>query len=507
MKIDEINTELELRIAYLCAHHDDFLFEVASEFRPGLLENMAIERVVLLAIKYYEKFHAAPREKLQEWVNNASGLNQIPETLLPDINLVIQSFRTQKEPEDLEYDINESFRYFTRQSINLVTEEAKALSDAGRLDDAVKMLTEAMPIRRKRLTGGDILQADDTDIDDLFNDSEERLITLDGHLGKIMNNTLVRHGFVSFFGRNKVGKSHFLIHLARKARNQGRRVIFISTGDMTCRQCERRILQGDGRTTTVPEYVKNQRMPFLDCKKNQNGTCFKREGSGSCLDEFNELDPVIRDKDYQVCTACNDCELTVSYRKIQREALTAEKARELRDAWRQTGNPGVLHVEAFSSGNLTCSGLNSAISKICKKYKWNHPDVVVIDYADIMANEAQDERASVNKRWKFLRAVADEFKCLVVTATQANSSSFDFEDLTLRAFSEDRRKLDHVTGFFAINQRPEERREDVWRIAALNKREHPFDEIDHAKCYGCLALGSPHMVSHHVVSLPPKPVK
>ena len=71
----------------------------------------------------------------------------------------------------------------------------------------------------------------------------------------------------------------------------------------------------------------------------------------------------------------------------------------------------------------------------------------MIDYADIMADEGKDERASVNKRWKYLRGLADKHKCLIVTATQANSSSFDFEDLTLRAFSEDRRKLDHVTAF------------------------------------------------------------
>ena len=59
------------------------------------------------------------------------------------------------------------------------------------------------------------------------------------------------------------------------------------------------------------------------------------------------------------------------------------------------------------------------------------PDVVVIDYADIMADEGKDERASVNKRWKYLRGLADTHKCLIVTATQANSSSFDLSILFL----------------------------------------------------------------------------
>jgi hypothetical protein len=187
--------------------------------------------------------------------------------------------------------------------------------------------------------------------------------------------------------------------------------------------------------------------------------------------------------------------------------LNSETVKRLRDKWSEIEDRGTLHVEAFTSGNLTCSVLSSTISKICKKYGWDSPDVVVIDYADIMADEGKDERASVNKRWKYLRGLADKHKCLIVTATQANSSSFDFEDLTLRAFSEDRRKLDHVTAFFAINQRPEERQQDIWRIAALNKREHPFNEAHQAACYGCLALGVPHIVSHHKFSAPPKPSK
>ncbi len=507
MELTEINSDLELRIAYLCVFHADFLFEVASEYEVGLLEKTAIEKVVTLAIKYYEKYHDAPGLRFQEWVNNAAGLNQINENLLPEINAVIKSFANQTEPENLEYEISETFRYLTRQHVHLVSDEAINLADKGKIEEAVKLLSDVRPVQRKRLTGGDVLSADDAELIELFDDSEERLIRLDGQLGKLMNNTLVRHGFISFFGRNKVGKSHFLIYLARRARNQGRKVIFISTGDMTRRQCERRILQGDGRTSSNAAYIKNQRRPYLDCKKNQNGTCFKRDGSGDCLDEFNEIDPMIKDENYEICTKCDECELTVSYRRESNPPLTLRMAQQLRDLWAKQNRKGVLHVEAFTSGNLTCAGLNSAIAKICKKYKWSHPDVVVIDYADIMASEARDERASVNARWKFLRSMSDEWKCLLITATQANASSFDFEDLTLRAFSEDRRKLDHVTAFYAINQRPEERREDVWRIAALNKREHPFDETSQAKCCGCLALGSPHIVSYFVRSYPPKPPK
>ena len=80
-----------------------------------------------------------------------------------------------------------------------------------------------------------------------------------------------------------------------------------------------------------------------------------------------------------------------------------------------------------------------------------------------------------------------------------------FEDLTMQANSEDKRKLDHVTAYIAINQTPEERKENIWRLAALNKREHPFDEAKQAVCYGCLSMGTPHQVSLFKYAKPPKP--
>ena len=509
MEIKEVHTNLELRIAYLCAYHTDFLFEVASEYKRGLLQNLSIERLVYLCINYYNEYNEAPKERLDEIVDNCAGLGQISESVFADISVILNSFKNQANVTDIDFEISEAYKYFTKQSIELLTGEAQQLAEEGKLKEAVKLLSEVIPIERKRLEGGDILTADDSEIDELFFDMEERLIELTGELGKIMNNTLVRNGFVSLFGRNKVGKSHWLIYLARMARNQGNKVIFFSTGDMTRKQCEMRILQGDGATTRSEHYRQNQRIPVLDCKKNQTGECFERDGRGDLLDDFNNIfdPPIIEDDGYKPCTKCDKWERVVSYKKVERPLLTADTAKKLRDKWKELDKGGVLHVEAFTSGSLTCAGMTSAVNRICKMYDWDRPDVVILDYADIMANEARDERASVNKRWTYLRGFSDMFDCLLITATQANSSSFDFEDLTLRAFTEDRRKLDHVTAFFAINQRPEERSNDIWRIAALNKREHPFNEANQAKCYGCLSMGTPHIISHYEYSKPPQAIK
>jgi hypothetical protein len=168
---------------------------------------------------------------------------------------------------------------------------------------------------------------------------------------------------------------------------------------------------------------------------------------------------------------------------------------------------GVLHIEHAPSGTLTCEGRRSRIAAICKKYGWDHPDVIIYDYAGLMANEKRDERESTHFIWQTMRADADPemFDCLVITAMQANSTSFDFSDLSIRSFSLDKRCFDEVSAAYALNQTPEERRDGITRIAALLKREHPFDETMQAECHGCLALGTPLIVSDIVYREPPKP--
>ena len=503
MRIENDSTFLETRVAYLSAYHVEVLFEMASEYKEGLLANLAVEKVLKLCIAYFDKYHSAPGDKIHEIVDVEAEMKRISDKALPEVKMVLASFVSQQEPDNIEYEIDTIFKYFTRQAVVLVSDEASDLCSRGQSEQAAELLRDVVLVDRKRLQGGHILEATDQQIEMLFADVEENLIELPGQLGVLMNNTLVRQGFVSLFGRNKVGKSHWLIYLARIARNQGRRGILISAGDMTQNQTDRRILQGDARTTFSEQYLDKQLMPVFDCLKNQNGSCFERESDTNLLNDFNEINAVMPRKGYVPCTKCKECVSAISYRRMAREVLSPQMARRVRNAWQKTGNPGVLHVEAFASGSLTCSGLQGIVQKVCKKYGWEHPDVIVLDYADIMADEGRDERASVNKRWRFLRSLSDTANCLVVTATQANSSSFDFEDLTLRAFSEDRRKLDHVTAFFAINQKPEERQKDIWRIAALNKREHPFNEAHQAQCHGCLALGSPHFISEFKYSEPP----
>ena len=89
------------------------------------------------------------------------------------------------------------------------------------------------------------------------------------------------------------------------------------------------------------------------------------------------------------------------------------------------------------------------------------PDVIVIDYADLLAAESSrtEGRDTINGTWKALRALSQELHGLVVTATQSDANSATTGLLTRANFSEDKRKFAHITGMNGLNQNNEEKKE------------------------------------------------
>ena len=507
MEITDTSADIELRIAYDMVNSTEFLDEFADKYQPGVLENRFYSIIAKMCLKFYEKFKVAPADKFVRFFENAVALGKIKAETASELKIIIETFKQQDPITDVQFEISEAYNYFQAQSIKLYSEEAAALVEAGKLAEAKEVLKSIDTIQPTSFNCVDILTASDNQIDDLFRQEDERLIKFDGELGKLMNNTITRNAFVVFEGRGKVGKSHMLIYTARIARNQGNKTLFISCGDLTKNQVNKRILCGDAKTSTNPKYAAKQYIPCLDCVKNQKGMCFNRRGSGNLLNDWNELDdqPIINSEEYQPCAdpECKEYKQTVSYRHIHNPVLTPDVAKLIRDKWSGSEHKGSLYVEQYPLGSLTYAGLVALTKNVCKKLDWEHPDVVVIDYIDAMATEGRDPREAVNQRWRSIRAYADVFSCLVVTATQSNATGFNTEDLTLASFSEDKRKIDNCSALFAINQTPDERLKNIWRIAALLKREYSYDERQQAKLYGCLACGTPHVVSvHHFAELP-----
>lgn len=152
-----------------------------------------------------------------------------------------------------------------------------------------------------------------------------------------------------------------------------------------------------------------------------------------------------------------------------------------------------MKLACTANSTTTVEDLDGMLGEAAKE-GWS-PDVVVVDYADILAPErsakGQDFRHQTNETWKALRRLSQKWHCLVVTATQSDADSYERKVLTKKNFSEDKRKLAHVTGMVGINQTEEEKQKGLFRLNWVLLREGVFYENRCITVAGCLAVARP----------------
>jgi len=509
---DSKKIAVEQRIVFLMATNTTFLSELVSKYTQGLFENKYHNIIAKWVVVYYNKKKEAPNDKLGRMFENLRASAKISAEDYAEITVIIGSFASESAVTDVEFELDSAFEYLSKSSLEMACEIAASLSKEGKLDEARELLASVDTYNRVTVSGKDAGSYSVEEINKALNETDEQLIVLPHYLGIIMNDTLVRGGFITLMGVGKVGKSWWLMLMARMARMQNRRTIYITMGDLTKSQALRRVWQGYAQTVTSDKYLDKQYVPCFDCSANQKGTCYKveRDGDGHLLDEHGEVPamPVIfqHNKDYKPCNkmakeACrNDlnCKSVITYRKIRRPVLSAELIDSANEKLKEKAPEGALVVEHVPSGTCSIAQRRDIVRQVCKSQGWDHPDVLIYDYLNISKKEDKDKQEAINMMWQSGRADADLFNCLVITANHANRQGLDGEDLTTDNVALDVRILNEVSAIFALNQNVEEHAKNVWRVAAMMKREADYDPRQQAECYGCLALGTPHIISKEV---------
>lgn len=118
---------------------------------------------------------------------------------------------------------------------------------------------------------------------------------------------------------------------------------------------------------------------------------------------------------------------------------------------------GELRIVSFPSGTLTPSMLR----RVLERYRADGLifDLIVVDYADIMAPDVytSDNIANSKQIWLGLRAIADEEDAAVLTATQTNRDGFKKDTARAEDAAEDFNKIRIADLVISINSTDEER--------------------------------------------------
>jgi hypothetical protein len=174
-------------------------------------------------------------------------------------------------------------------------------------------------------------------------------------------------------------------------------------------------------------------------------------------------------------------------KNIHRKKLTLEDVEKKEKVFKRMFRGGEVKIYAVPAYSLSVDGLEQEIIRLTE-YEDYEPDVVIVDYADIMRpTEKGEYRNQLDSIWKRLRSIAQDRNIAVITASQSGRNALT-KDAEAQDIAEDIRKMAHVTSLVAINQTEFEKQNGVVRFKQLAVREGE-QEYRQAVCTQCLSIG------------------
>lgn len=483
---------------------DRFLREVRTFYKPELVESSYVRRIADWCINYYQRYEESPKGHIETLYHTAlrKGLDDSESQAISKFIETLNAKAEQGQYNNFNTDhaLDEVEHYLHLQSVKSLKEELEVSyqnEDPVSADETLATFNAP-----KRPTTGAVNPFTNKELIYKSFENIDPLYTFPGAMGSMLNEYLVRDAFVGIMGGEKMGKTWELIEHTMRATANMLNVAFFAIGDSNEEKMAMRKAIYISQKSNRSKYCGRLMIPVLDCEKNQNNTC-KMSGRackvGLVDEEGNLPEPGDEPPGYKPCSKCADREGfkgAIWYRiREPVDPLEPAEAYKYNTWWnrvRMKEREFKLHFSP--SGTMNASDINSHLNIWCYLENWV-PDVVIVDYADIMSAEPGcsgfTERDKQNANWEALRKLSHDWHCLVVTATQADANSYDQGLLLRQNFSEDKRKYGHSTVTIGLNQTPDEKDAGLKRRNIIMAREGDFNPYRTVTCLECLKIGRP----------------
>lgn len=251
-----------------------------------------------------------------------------------------------------------------------------------------------------------------------------------------------------FMAPPKRGKTWWLIHIAKQALLNRQRVVYI-TLEMSAEKMGVRILQSLFSLT------------FREAKKVQLNK-FKQSSRGSFV-----LDRQSVERDAIESSAGKD----LLIKRLGLKKNGNGNGTSYRDiAERMSDN---LVIKRFPTGSLSVDGLERYLEQLVVIDRFM-PDVVIVDYPDLMQISADKFRLNLGGIYKDLRGLAVDRNFALCAASQSNRGSVDRQTITEKDIGEDFSKIAISDVVISYNQTEDERAMNLARlyvVAARNDKD------------------------------------
>ena len=463
---------------------------------------------------FYRDYETAIGQEIEALFNRKSKAGRIN----PDLEEEIEKFLSDLSNEYSQWQhFNESYyiemgkSYFKKRNFLLLSDKIKEAAEEDDLEEAENAYSNFIGVKHELSNARDV--TDPESVEYMQREYESKptyLFSLPGALGKVVT-PIHRKSFVGVLGSEKAGKTYLMMAFAIAAARKGLNVAMIETGDLSREELDERFNSNWTKKVAYEHHVGNHFVPKMDCIYNQLGECPQakatelvaaRDGQKPKVIEFcvDTSDPGVV-QNHEVCIDCwkdrskrdgFHGSVWWDYKHIDQWTWGELKQRlERFKKW----NRGSILTEAFPMYQAKASDIrNWCIDK--SKQEGHVFDVVIVDYPDILLPERNIEfRHQENEKWMILRQISQEFDCAVIAPTQADAKSYNRESVKTENFSEDKRKIGHVTHFLGLNKTEQEDKLGCCRVDRLRLRSDSAAIVSQATVLQHLSTDSPHVAS------------
>lgn len=455
MKEEKLSGALSENILTLLIFSDEYSTIIRHGITPNLFESAVYKEIANHAVDFLDQFHTPIKEHLADSLEGI--LKGSDKRKASSYTRILDNLYLSKDAINGEYTLSQLHKFVRQQQLKSAVVEAVEAIEDGRIDQAELSLQRGLSNQVISFEPG-ILFSDPSQSLRFFEQEEDGILTgvedLDRH-----GICLRPQELFLMIAPAKKGKSWWLTHIGKTALMQRKNVLHI-----TLEMSEAKVAQ---------RYVQS----FFSITKRQaevRTTIFKKNESGSLVDL--DFDTVTRP--------------TFSDAKM-RKTLAARLAKEFK-----TKSP--LMIKQFPTGQLTISMLKAYLDGL-ERFQKFVPDVILLDYPDLMRVDSDNLRLDLGQIFKEVRGIAVERNCAVGAVTQGNRQSATAKTVTDSMVAEDYSKIATADNVITYTQSKEEKALGLARLFVSNARgdEDKFTVlISQAYAMGQFCLDSTYMDGH-----------
>jgi|SRR3990172_4996094 len=499
-RIHKSDRDVEKRILTGLIISDKVLSNLLPYIQPDIFELEASKQIVRWILDYHSRYKIAPKRHIKDLFE--SEKKKLKQGLDDEIELFLAKLSEEYLSEDGPDGINDDFiidkgrEYLKTQHLRKIAEGINSLLDIGKTKEA-EQFYESKKKMIQNVTYKWTKPLDDPRfLNSVFDEAEVPLFRLKGHMGDLIGD-LQRGWLFVVMGPMKRGKTWQLQDIAFDAMFSKKRVAYISL-EMKDRHLAPRMYKQMGAMGDEDkdhEYV----FPCFDCLNNQDNSC-NLPGRTNRESFPIKFDPE-RPGKYKPCTYCRKLSVNGDFLAAtwffvsQRPKLTLPNTRKEIKKFQKMFGKNLLRMISFPAFAATIKDVEEQLDEL-EMSEGFIPDVIITDYASIMAPEHHynDPRHNIDDIFKAHKRMAQTRSALVVTGTQSlgigrAALSKDMQDET--DVGGNAYILAHLDIMMTLDQTPDEKDKGIWRMGIIEHRWKKFNKRRQIMALQQLELGMP----------------